>query len=143
MIRKFRESDLEALMEIWLDTNKKAHHFIDSSYWTDHYEMVKDMLPQADLYVFENQNTEEIEGFVGLTGQHIEGIFVKEASQSQGIGKQLLDYVKSLKSHLSLSVYQKNTRAISFYQREQFRIQSENLDPGTGEKEYGMIWEKV
>ena len=48
------------------------------------------------------------------TDNYIAGIFVKEAAQSKGIGKQLLNYVKELKSVLSLNVYQKNIRAISF-----------------------------
>ena len=55
--------------------------------------------------------------------------------QSCGIGKFLLDYIKDKKVRLQLNVYQKNTRAISFYQREGFIIQCEGLDEATGEKE--------
>ena len=55
--------------------------------------------------------------------------------QSCGIGKLLLDYIKDKKVSLRLNVYQKNTRAISFYQREGFIIQCEGLDEATGEKE--------
>ena len=36
-------------------------------------------------------------------------------------------------------IYQKNARAISFYQREGFIIQCEGLDEATGEKEYTML----
>ena len=36
----------------------------------------------------------------------------------------------------------KNTRAISFYQREGFEIQSDGLDEATGEKDYVMVWKK-
>ena len=42
---------------------------------------------------------------------------------------------------LFLNVYQKNTRAISFYQREGFEILREDLDEVTGEKEYVMVWQ--
>ena len=62
--------------------------------------------------------------------------------RSQGIGKQLLDYVKGRKAKLSLNVYQKNTRAIRFYEREGFDIKCEGLDKATGEKDYEMIWER-
>ena len=55
--------------------------------------------------------------------------------QSCGIGKLLLDYIKDKKVRLQLYVYQKNARAISFYQREGFIIQCEGLDEATGEKE--------
>ena len=33
-------------------------------------------------------------------------------------------------------------RALSFYQREGFDIQSEGLDDATGEKEYTMLWQQ-
>ncbi len=62
--------------------------------------------------------------------------------QSCGIGKLLLDYVKDKKVSLRLNVYQKNARAISFYQREGFIIQCEGLDEATGEKEYTMLWKR-
>ncbi len=54
-------------------------------------------------------------------------------------GKLLLDYIKDKKERLELNVYQKNARAISFYQREGFIIQCEGLDEATGEKEYTML----
>lgn len=64
------------------------------------------------------------------------GIFVCHKEQSKGIGKQLLDFVKQSKNQLSLSVYQKNARAVKFYQREDFEIQCESVDQDTDEKEY-------
>ena len=62
--------------------------------------------------------------------------------QSCGIGKLLLDYIKDKKISLQLNVYQKDARAISFYQREGFIIQCECLDEATGEKEYTMLWKQ-
>lgn len=142
MIRSFRKNDLTAVMQIWLDTNTKAHNFIPKEYWEDNYAAVKEMLPQAEVYVYEDDDTRQIMGFIGLTKNYIAGIFIKETVQSNGIGKQLLDYVKRIKDNLSLSVYQKNERAISFYQREQFVIQTENIDISTNEKEFIMGWTK-
>ena len=106
-------------MQIWFDTNMKAHYFIPKEYWTDNYEMVGSVLPQAEIYVYEDDGTKQIDGFIGLSNEHIEGIFVREDVQSNGIGKQLLEYAKSVKSDMNLCVYQKNTRAIQFYLREQ------------------------
>ena len=142
MIRTFREKDLFAIMQIWLDTNIKVHSFIPKDYWTDNYAMVENLLPQAEIYVYEDDDTKQIDAFIGLTDNYIEGIFVREASQSRGIGKQLLNYVKQIKSSMRLSVYQKNTRAITFYQREQFVVQSENTDDNTNEKELVMAWSR-
>ena len=142
MIRKFKEDDLNTVMQIWFDTNIKAHHFISRQYWIDNYEMVKDILPKKEIYVYEDDNTNQINGFIGLMDNYIAGIFVNKNNQSRGIGKQLLDYVKEIKETLNLSVYQKNIRAISFFQREQFIIQSEHIDNDNNEKEFIMIWSK-
>ena len=140
MIRKLRKTDLDEVAYIWSNTNKKAHDFIAETYWDEHFEMVEGMLGDAEIYVFEEQ--EQIKGFVGLDGEYIAGIFVREKEQSLGIGKQLLDFVKSLKGQLKLNVYQKNERAIKFYTREQFEIQDEQTDEATGEAEYLMLWKK-
>ena len=140
MIRKLRKTDLDEVAYIWLHTNKKAHDFIAETYWDEHFEMVEGMLGDAEIYVFEEQG--QIKGFVGLDGEYIAAIFVREKEQSLGIGKQLLDFVKSLKGQLKLNVYQKNERAIKFYTREQFEIQDEQTDEATGEAEYLMLWKK-
>ena len=94
-------------------------------YWTSNYELVKEMMSQAEVYVYEDDKM--IQGFVGLSNEYIEGIFVSDEMQSCGIGKLLLDYIKNKKVRLRLNVYQKNARALSFYQREGFDIQSEGL----------------
>ena len=140
MIRRLENKDLEQTAKIWLDTNREAHDFIPGSYWENHYLMVKEMLLQAEVYVYEAE--QEIRGFVGLDDTYIAGIFVRSKDQSLGIGTQLLNFVKERKEELSLRVYQKNENAIRFYQREAFQVQEEGIDEDTKEKEYLMIWRK-
>ena len=140
MIRELRKADINKVADIWLDTNIKAHDFIPAQYWKNNFELVKEMLPQAAVYVYENDN--EIQGFIGLNGEYVEGIFVSDEMQSQGIGKILLNYAKDKKSKLCLNVYQKNTRAISFYKREGFEVQYSSMDEATGEKDYMMEWQQ-
>ena len=140
MIRKFENLDLDTVMQIWLQANLDAHVFIPASFWRGHFEIVRDMLPQAELYVHENEATRQIDGFIGLTENHIEGIFVVKSARSKGIGKALLEYVKSRKPRLTLGVYQKNQRALAFYRREQFVVQSEGIDEDTNEAEIQMLW---
>ena len=140
MIRKFENLDLDAVMQIWLQANLDTHVFIPASFWEAHFEMVRDMLPQVELYVHENETPRQIDGFIGLTENHIEGIFVAKAARSKGIGRALLEYAKSRKPRLTLSVYQKNERALAFYRREQFVVQSEGIDGDTNEAEIQMLW---
>ena len=140
MIRKMQNIDIDRVADIWLKTNLKAHYFIPEQYWTSNYELVKEMMSQAEVYVYEDDKM--IQGFVGISNEYIEGIFVPDEMQSCGIGKLLLDYIKNKKLRLRLNVYQKNIRALSFYQREGFDIQCEGSDAATGEKEYTMLWQQ-
>lgn len=141
MIRVLEEKDVDTVAKIWLETNIKTHDFIASNYWKEHYEIIKDIFLQAEIYVYEIEK--EIMGFIGLDKEYIEGIFVLDQYQKRGIGKALLNHVKAKKEHLSLNVYQKNLNAILFYQREGFCVQYEDVDKNTGEKEYRMVWNRL
>lgn len=140
MIRKLQRADISKVAEIWLETNLKTHYFIPAQYWENNFDLVKEMLSQAEVYVYENG--QKIQGFIGLNGEYIEGIFVPTEMQSKGVGKLLMDFIKERKEKLFLNVYRKNARAIHFYHREGFDIQYEGLDKNTGEKEYTMIWQQ-
>ena len=140
MIRKFEHKDLEEIMKIWLDTNIQAHDFIPSDYWKNNFNSVKRMLPDAEIYVYEEKGN--VKAFIGIDSGYIAGLFVSYDMQSNGIGKQLLDQAKQLYPNLSLSVYKKNQKAVHFYRREQFVVKQEQMDENTGEAEYLMTWNK-
>ena len=140
MIRKLQKTDVIKVADIWLDSNIKAHDFIPAQYWKSNFELVKQLLLQATVYVYEDN--QKIQGFIGMNEEYIEGIFVSNEMQSQGIGKILLNYAKGKRNKLFLNVYQKNTRAISFYQREGFEVQYSGLDEATGENDYVMTWQQ-
>ena len=141
MIRRFEDTEIGRIADIWLEANLEAHSFISPEYWKDNLDMVRALLPQSEVYIYEDNG--KAEGFVGLSGEYIEGIFVAGSMQSRGIGKSLLDYVKKNKAGLCLHVYQKNIRAIRFYLREGFVIRREGLDESTGEKDYEMVWKRA
>ena len=138
MIRKFKENDIEKVMKIWLESNISAHSFIDESYWRDNFEMVKYAISEADLYIYEENNN--IKGFAGVVDGYIAGIFVEENSRSKGIGGKILKEVKENYPELTLSVYEKNKKAIRFYEKEGFKLVKRKIDEGTGETEVIMKW---
>lgn len=79
-------------MQIWLKTNIVAHNFISESYWQGSYELVKKMLLDATIFVYEENNV--ILRFIGLSEIYVAGIFIDLNNQSKGIDKALHDYVK-------------------------------------------------
>lgn len=140
MIREFQKGDTEPVMKIWLQGNMDAHPFISKEYWKSSFEMVQEQILQAEVYVYEAENS--IQGFIGIQEDYIAGIFVKQECRCAGIGKQLLDFVKTNHSVLTLNVYQKNRRAMGFYKREGFAITSEDIEPDMGEIDVTMCWHK-
>lgn len=139
MIRAIQNSDVPAVMQIWFASNCDAHPFIEKSYWESSLPFVKQSITQAEVYVAVEKDS--VIGLVGLgENGYIEGIFVEKTMRSKGVGKQLLDFVQAKYDRLSLSVYCANTRAVSFYQREGFRIRAEQVDEPTHAAEYTMLW---
>ena len=92
MIRKFEKNDINPVMQIWKNENIKAHKFISKEYWKNNYNYVKEILPNAEIYVYVLK--ENIVGFIGINENYIEGIFIDTNNQCKGIGTSLLNKVK-------------------------------------------------
>ena len=138
MIRSFENKDLDQVMSIWLQVNMESHSFIEADYWKNNYEMVREMIPKAEVLVSEENG--QIRGFIGLIDTYIAGIFVRAAEQSKGVGTGLLHTVMKSRDNLRLNVYKKNMRAVSFYQHYGFHIINQGIDESTSEEEYTMEW---
>ena len=92
----------------------------------------------ATVYVYEDNGS--VQGFIGLTKNYIEGIFVEESMRGKGIGTQLLNLAKQLCSSLTLQVYEKNQSALRFYFKEGFQIKKKQMDSETGQMDFTMEW---
>lgn len=141
MIKKLTLDKLDEVMDIWLNTNIEAHNFISEQYWINNFDLVKEMIPNADVYIFEEGNI--IKGFIGIVEQnYIAGLFVRERYQRQGIGKELLDYCKSKYSYLTLDVFIRNKNALTFYRKNNFEVKKEHFNQQLQELEYTMHFNK-
>lgn len=140
MIRKFEIDDTVQVMQLWLMVNMEVHDFISADYWISKYHQVQEQILLADIYV--SVQDRMIQGFAGMTGDYLAGIFVGSKFRSNGIGRSLLEYIKADHPLFSLNVYQKNQSAVNFYLREGLFIVSEGTDEDTEEADYTMMWSK-
>lgn len=78
MIRKMQPADLEPVLNFWLAATLQAHSFIDPAYWHNNLEPVRQMLPQAEVYVYAETANSAPLGLIGLDpeGDYIAGLFV-------------------------------------------------------------------
>lgn len=136
MIREFKVIDIDRIMQLWVEVNLDAHYFIDENYWLKYYEEVKQMILDTDIYVYEVNYM--VLGFIGVVDNYIAGIFVDKNYRCQNVGHQLINYIKEDHRYLTLSVYQKNQKAVNFYIKEKFKIIKEQIDLDTNEIELIM-----
>lgn len=139
-IREFQTSDIDAVMKIWLDEVVDAHDFIDRSYWHNSSDAVKSRILNSKCYVY--QNNEEIQGFVSLSGNYIQYLFVKSGNKRTGIGKSLLKFCKNIFWCLMVKVYENNTSAVGFFEEQLFYTRDRMNNAETQKCELCMEWNR-
>ncbi|MCP3941840.1 MAG: N-acetyltransferase [Desulfobacteraceae bacterium] len=139
MIRRFKQSDMEQILQIWLSASQKAHDFIKKDFWESKVDDMRDIyLPASETYVYDEGGT--IKGFVSLYEETLAAMFVSMVDQGRGIGKQLMVKAKQVRENLSLSVYKENNKSIEFYKKCGFKIKLEQIDGHTGMSELLMVF---
>lgn len=139
MVRDFEKSDMEQVLDIWLQASIKAHDFIAKEFWESKLDDMRDVyIPSGETYVHEEEGV--IKGFVSLNGEHLAALFVMPEHQGQGIGARLMRKVMSVRRNLQLTVYKENEKSVRFYQKCGFKIVREQQDQHTGCREFLMAF---
>ncbi|MDD4242435.1 MAG: GNAT family N-acetyltransferase, partial [Smithellaceae bacterium] len=130
-------SDMNDVLDIWLRASIETHNFVGREFWKSKIEdMQKTYIPASDTYVF--IDSEVIKGFFSLHGDTLAAMFVSPDFQGNGIGQQLMNKAKSLRTKLNLTVYKENLRSVVFYRKCGFVIIKEKVDEHTGHVEILM-----
>lgn len=140
MIRKWKEKDLDAVMELWLIGNSEVHSFIPQKYWQQNFNEIRRIIPIASTYVYEYQG--QVKGFISVMDGFLMSIFVAADIRKCGMGLVLLDCMKQRLDSLTVTVYEKNAEAVRFFIRQKFRVESELTEESTGERQLMMTWER-
>ncbi|MDO5779352.1 MAG: GNAT family N-acetyltransferase [Clostridium sp.] len=133
-IRKAKTNDLSRIAEIYVFNNRMNYFpiFKDEGFSFGELQVVslannyfkKDEIIK-NTYVFDDGI---IKGFIQMREKEICKIYVDTFFQSEGIGKELIKYAINELLADNLWALEKNTRAISFYERHGFYL--------TGEKKF-------
>lgn len=141
MIRAYKDTDIDTLVDIWYKGSLQAHDFIDSDYWESQIEEMKiKYIPMSETHVITNQT--KIVGFVSMVDDYLAALFIDVAYQNNGSGKELLNFEKRQRNKIQLKVYKENLSAVRFYEKNGFIIKKELIDEQTNKQEYLMEWTK-
>lgn len=141
MIRPAAREEFPHLVDIWLRASQQAHPFIPATCWRVRADdMALRRLPACDVQVLEAGR--RVIGFCAMHGNHLEALFVDPEVQSFGHGTGLMAHAMEEHPCITLWVYSRNVRAVSFYRRLGFSIADEREDPETGERESLMTWSR-
>ncbi|EIE5641775.1 acetyltransferase [Salmonella enterica] len=104
-IRRSRHEEGEKLIAIWRRSVDATHDF----------------LPEAPLWVAVTEQGEPV-GFMLLTGEHMDALFIDPDVRGQGIGKRLVEHALTLAPGLTTNVNEQNTQAVGFYKKLGFKV---------------------
>ncbi|WP_336517848.1 GNAT family N-acetyltransferase [Pollutibacter soli] len=116
------------ITEIWEASVRSTHHFLTEEDIRYFKPMVGEHLAQVDLYVIRESGN--IRGFLGLSGDKIEMLFIDPVAFGKGLGKKLLTYAIYEKGFRKVDVNEQNPSAVGFYEHMGFAVTSRSpLDP--------------
>jgi len=120
IIRKGHAADTAQLLNLWLRAVRASHHFLQASDIDALIPQLRDIyLPAVELWIAADARNCP-QGFIGLSENHVEMLFVDPDLQGQGIGRALLDFARTSRTTLSVDVNEQNPQAVGFYQRYGF-----------------------
>jgi putative acetyltransferase len=114
-IRRSTAADIPALIDIWRLAVLATHHFLSQADFEEIAELVSThYLPHAPLWVAVDERDVPC-AFMGLSGAHIDSLFVAPGAHGKGIGRGLVAHAHSLSGRLTVDVNEQNHQALGFY----------------------------
>ena len=117
---------IKKLLNVWEDSVKATHHFLSD----EEIEKIKEYVPQAlssiSHLIIETDENENPIAFMGIDGNKLEMLFIKNSQRGKGLGKQLLNYGIKKYNVNELAVNEQNPDAKGFYEHMGFKVYKRN-----------------
>ncbi|WP_260629050.1 acetyltransferase [Serratia liquefaciens] len=131
-IRARAAEDNAQLVEIWQRSVRATHHFLTEEDIAKLYPLVlNNYLPAVNVWVAVD-GTGQPCGFIGLSGNKVEMLFIDQDQRGKGVGKALLEHAETLHNELQLDVNEQNPQASGFYRHYGFEITGRSALDGQG-----------
>lgn len=119
-IVRCNEDDYRTLAAIWERSVMATHDFLKEEYFNEiKAALIPDYFPNVDLYAI--ADNDEYAGFIGLSSDSIEMLFIDSDRRGIGYGSALIKFAKE-RGTTKVDVNEQNPSALNFYKAKGFRI---------------------
>ncbi len=114
------EEDYETLAGIWERSVMATHNFLKEEDFNEiKAALIPDYFPNVDLYAIADKGV--YAGFIGLSSDAIEMLFIDSDRRGQGYGSSLIEFAKQ-RGAIKVDVNEQNPSALNFYKAKGFHV---------------------
>lgn len=129
-IVRCNEKDYETLAGIWARSVMATHDFLKNEDFNEiKAALIPDYFPNVDLYAVSDNGV--YAGFIGLSPDSIEMLFIDSGCRGQGYGSALIEFAKQ-RGATKVDVNEQNPSALNFYKAKGFRVIGRDETDDTG-----------
>lgn len=124
--------------------SKKTHSFLSKSDFDEIYDLVAhDYLKNTVLWVYCSDNDIPL-GFMGISGNEIDSLFISPHSMRKGIGSKFIDHAQNIikNNEIIVSVNEQNDQALVFYRSMGFQV-FKRTERDAQDRPYPLLYMKL
>lgn len=122
--------DYKTLAGIWERSVMATHNFLKEEDFNEiKAVLISEYFPNVDLYAIADKGA--YAGFIGLSPDTVEMLFIDSVSRGQGYGSALIEFAKQ-RGATKVDVNEQNSSALNFYKAKGFRVLSRDETDDAG-----------
>ncbi|NJB66842.1 putative acetyltransferase [Desulfobaculum xiamenense] len=132
------QHDYEEIIKVWEASVRATHAFVPEEYIQELRALIlNSALPAVDVYLIKDQ-ADNIMGFMGISGEMLEMLFIAPEHFRKGLGKALTTYAVDTCGVTKVDVNEQNPEAHKFYLAQGFKVTRRSPTDGMG-KPYPIL----
>jgi len=132
MINSASQRDYPAIIELWELYVRASHLFLPEDYLQRIKKLRPSILEAVKLFVHLENDQKTITGFLGVTDEKIEMLFIHPDKRGQGIGTLLNKFAIEQLHTYKVDVNEQNEQAVGFYKKIGYEVVGRTEVDGLG-----------
>ena len=130
-------SDYPRVVAVWEASVRATHDFVTEADIEFFRPIVRRVLPDLQLACVRDTDGRVV-GYIAVSNQHVDMLFVHPDWRGQGVGRRLLGYAIDALEAVTLDVNEQNPQAVGFYLHMGFVVTGRSEIDGLG-KPYPIL----